>query len=53
MDVCVRLFYVCIVLCVGRSLATGWSSIQGVLPTVYRITKTEKEAKAQQKGCQA
>jgi hypothetical protein len=34
MDVCV-----CVVLCVGSGLATGWSSFQGVLPTVYRIKK--------------
>jgi hypothetical protein len=33
---CVRLFCVCVVLCVGRGLATGWSPVQGVLPTVYR-----------------
>jgi hypothetical protein len=24
-----------VILCVGRDLATGWSSVQGVLPTVY------------------
>jgi hypothetical protein len=35
MDVCVRLFSVCVVLCVGSGLATGWSLVQGVLPTVY------------------
>jgi hypothetical protein len=39
MDVCMRLFCVCVVLCVGSGLATGWSSVQGVLPTVYRIKK--------------
>jgi hypothetical protein len=33
-DVCVRLFCVCVVLCVSRGLATGWSPVQGVLPTV-------------------
>jgi hypothetical protein len=33
MDVCVLLFYVCVVLCIGRGLATGWSPSQGVLPT--------------------
>jgi hypothetical protein len=49
MDVCVRLFSVC-VLCVGSGLATGWSPVQGVLPTVCRIRKTGKEAKAQQEG---
>jgi hypothetical protein len=27
MDVCVRLFTLCVVLCVGRDLATGWSPI--------------------------
>jgi hypothetical protein len=35
MDVCVRLFCVYAVLCVGRGLDTGWSPVQGVLPTVY------------------
>jgi hypothetical protein len=33
------------ILCVGRGLATGWSPIQGVLRTVYRI-----KAKAQQRA---
>jgi hypothetical protein len=36
MDVCVHLFCVC-VLCIGGDLVMGWSPIQGVLPTVYRI----------------
>jgi hypothetical protein len=40
MDVsCVRLFCVCVVLCVGRGLATGWSPVQVVLPTVQRSRK--------------
>jgi hypothetical protein len=39
MDVCVRLFSVCVVLCVGSGLAMGWSPVQGVLPFVYRIKK--------------
>jgi hypothetical protein len=34
MDVCMCLFCVCIVLCVGSGLATGWSSVHWVLPTV-------------------
>jgi hypothetical protein len=34
MDVSVRLFYVCVVLCVGSGLATGWSLVQGAIPTV-------------------
>jgi hypothetical protein len=33
-DVCVRLFCVCVVLCVGSGLATGSSPVQGVLPSV-------------------
>jgi hypothetical protein len=39
MDVCVRLFCVCVVLCVGSGLATSWSPVQGVLPTVYKKSK--------------
>jgi hypothetical protein len=49
----VCLFCVHVVLCVGSGLPTGWSPVQGVLSTVYRIRKTEKEAKAQLKGCRA
>jgi hypothetical protein len=40
MDVCVRLF--CVVLCVGRGLVMGWSPVQRVLPTAYRIKKLKK-----------
>jgi hypothetical protein len=39
-SVCV--YSVCFVLYVGSGLATGWSPVQGVLPTVYRITKLKK-----------
>jgi hypothetical protein len=42
MDVCVCLFCVCTVLWVGSGLATVWSPVQGVLLTVYRITKLKK-----------
>jgi hypothetical protein len=44
MDVCVFvfLFYVCVVLHVGRGLVVGWSPVQGVLPTVCRIKKLKK-----------
>jgi hypothetical protein len=49
-DVCARLFCVCAVLYVGSSLATGWSPVQGVLPTVYRIKKLKKAGKAQQRA---
>jgi hypothetical protein len=34
MDVCVRLFCVYVVLCVGSSLERGSSLVQGVLPSV-------------------
>jgi hypothetical protein len=37
--VCMRLFCVCVVLCLGSSLATSWSLVQGVLPTVKMITE--------------
>jgi hypothetical protein len=39
MDICVRLFCVHVVLCVGSGLATGWSPIQGVLPTLSRMKR--------------
>jgi hypothetical protein len=42
MDVCVRVFCVYAVLCIGSGLATGWSPAQGVLPTVYSIEKLKK-----------
>jgi hypothetical protein len=42
-DVCVRLFYVYVVLCVGSDLATCWSSIQGVVPTVYRLREWKSD----------
>jgi hypothetical protein len=52
MDVCVHLFSVCIVLCVGSGLATDWSPIQRILPTVYRIKKL-KSCQGPTKGCRA
>jgi hypothetical protein len=51
MDACVHLFCVCVVLCVGSSLMMGWPLIQGVLPTVYRITKLKKRPRS--KGLQS
>jgi hypothetical protein len=36
-DVSVRLFCVCVVLCVGSGLATGLSPVRGVLPAVCRL----------------
>jgi hypothetical protein len=47
MDVCVCLFCVCVVLCVGSGLAMGWSPVQGVLLTVYRIKKLKKRPRSQ------
>jgi hypothetical protein len=40
MSVCV--YSVFVLSCVGSGLATGWSPVQGVLPTVYRIKKLIK-----------
>jgi hypothetical protein len=45
-DVCVRLFCVCVVLCVGSGLATGSSPVQGGLPILYRIKKLKKRPKS-------
>jgi hypothetical protein len=46
MDVCVRLFCVCVVICVDSGFVTGWSPVQGVLPTVYRIKKLNKRPRS-------
>jgi hypothetical protein len=43
-DVCMHLFCVCVVLCLGSDLATGWSLVQGVLPSVKNDYETELEA---------
>jgi hypothetical protein len=51
MDVCVRLFCVCVVLRVGSGLATGWSLVQEIQPTVYRL-RNWKNGQGQ-KGCRA
>jgi hypothetical protein len=41
-----HLLCVCVVLCVGCGIATGWSPVQGVLPTVYKIKKLEKRPRS-------
>jgi hypothetical protein len=46
MDACV------FILCVGGGLATGWSPVQGVLPTVYRSKKLKKRPRSN-KGLQS
>jgi hypothetical protein len=53
MDVCsVCLFCVCVVLCVGSGLVTGWSAVQGVIPTVLRL-RNWKGGQGAAKGCRA
>jgi hypothetical protein len=42
--VCMSLFCVCVDLCLGSGLATGWSLVQGVLPSVKNDYGTEQEA---------
>jgi hypothetical protein len=41
-DVCVYLFWVGVVLCVGSGHVTGSKYAQGNFPTVYRIKKKSK-----------
>jgi hypothetical protein len=47
-----RLFSVCVVLYVGSGLATGWSLVQEVLPSVCSIMKL-KSGQGTTKGCRA
>jgi hypothetical protein len=47
-DVC-AFFCVCVVLCLGRGLATNWSPDQGVLPSV-NDQETEKSALCSKSG---
>jgi hypothetical protein len=53
MDVCVRLFCVCVVLSVGRGFATDWSPFQGVPTDYIQYYEAEKAEKGQQKGSEA
>jgi hypothetical protein len=53
MDVCLPLFYVCVVLCIGSGLATGWSPVQGVLLNVYRIKKLKKRPRSNKRTVQS
>jgi hypothetical protein len=46
MNVYMCLFRVCVVLCVGRRLTTGWSPVQGVQPIVYKIKNLKKPSKS-------
>jgi hypothetical protein len=51
MDVCVRLFCVCVILCVGSGLAIGWSSFQRIMQTMFGIKKLKKRLRS--KGLQS
>jgi hypothetical protein len=42
LDVCLRLFCICVVLCVGSGFVTDWSPVNGVLPTMYKIKKLRR-----------
>jgi hypothetical protein len=53
MDVCVRLFCVCVFLCVGSGLATGWSPVQGGLPTGYWSKKLKKGPRAKKRTAES
>jgi hypothetical protein len=53
LNICVRLFWVCAVLCVGSGPATGWSP-PPICPTDFvKDHETEKAAKAEAKGYRA
>jgi hypothetical protein len=45
-----RFFYGCAVLCTGSGLATGWSPVQEILPSVQKDHETEKAAEIQQRA---
>jgi hypothetical protein len=49
-DVCVC---VCVTLCLGSGLATGWSPVQGVLPTVWKRLRKWRRGQGPTKGCRA
>jgi hypothetical protein len=50
MNVCVRLFSFYVIPYVGSGVATSWSPVQGVLPTVYRLRNWES-CQGPMKGC--
>jgi hypothetical protein len=52
MDVCVCVYSVCVVLCEGSGLATGWSPVHRVLPTVCRL-RNWKSGQGPTKGSRA
>jgi hypothetical protein len=46
----VRLFCVRVVLCIGRGLATGWSLVQGFLPSVKKRLRNWRRGQGPTKG---
>jgi hypothetical protein len=52
-DVCVCVYSVCVVLHVGKGLATGRSPVQGVLPTVQKWSRNWRRGQSPTKGCRA
>jgi hypothetical protein len=52
MDVCVRLFCICVVLCTGSGPVTGWSPVQESYRLCKRIKKLKKRP-SPRKGCRA
>jgi hypothetical protein len=52
MDVCVRLFCLCVILCVGSGLVTGCSLVQRVLPTVYRTKKLKTRPRCNKRAAE-
>jgi hypothetical protein len=42
----VWVYTVFVLFCAGSGLASGWSSVQGVLPTVYRIKELKKRPRS-------
>jgi hypothetical protein len=51
MSVCV--YSVFVLSCVCRSLATGWSPVEGVLHIVHRVTRLKKSGQGPTKSCRA
>jgi hypothetical protein len=43
LDAWMSVYILLVLSCVGIGLVTGWSPVQGVLPTVYRIKKLKKQ----------
>jgi hypothetical protein len=49
----VCIYSVFVLSCAGSGLVTGWSPVQGVLRTVYRIKKLIKSGQGPTEGCRA